>query len=130
MEEALVQYLLGAIGLTSLIGQRADWAIRPQASLLPQLVLHTIDSAPYYSDEGESGLFSARVQVDCWDRTYAGAKTIARQVLSRLSGAVFTQGPVTFQLSHAEDQQDDFEIGAGDEEFYRTRLDFIVIFKQ
>lgn len=129
MEEAFVTYLLGSAGLTALIGQRADWAIRPQASSLPQLVLHVIDSAPYYTDEGPSGLSSARIQIDCWGRTYAESKTVARQIMNRISGVTFTEGGITFQLSHCVDQNDDFDRGAGDEEFYRVRLDFIVIFK-
>lgn len=128
MEESFVSYLLGSAGLTALVGQRIDWSIRPQASSLPQIVLHVIDSNPYYTDEGESGLSSSRIQIDCWGRTYAESKNVSRQVMSRISGVEFSQGGITFQLSHCVDQQDDFE-RSDSEEFYRVRMDFIVIFK-
>jgi hypothetical protein len=132
MEEAFTNYLLGASGLTALVGPRITWATRPQASALPSVVLHKITSQPIYSDEGESGLTSARMQIDCWGATYAAAKGVARQVMARLSGggASFTQSNFEFQASFAEDEQDSFERGAGGEDLYRVRLDFIIWYKE
>ncbi len=132
MEEAFTQYLLGSTDLTDLVGQRITWATRPQASALPSIVLHKISGAPEYSDEGEAGLFSARIQIDCWGSTYAAAKGVGREVMARLSGggASFTQEGMEFQASFNEDEQDSFERGAGGEDLYRTRLDFIIWYKE
>lgn len=130
MEESLTAYLLAFSGLTAIVGNRIQWAVRPQGSTLPQVVLHKIDGTPFYDDTGESQLFSARVQMDCWGRTYAESKNTARQIMARLSGAVFTQSGIVFQSVHCEDEQDDFERGAGGEEFYRVRLDYIIIYKE
>lgn len=138
MEEAFTNYLLGSTGLTDLIGERIDWATRPQASALPALVLHKISGAPEYSDEGEVGLLSARIQIDCWATNvpplsgYAIAKNVTREVMARLSGggAAFTQDNFEFQASFNEDEQDSFERGAGGEDLYRTRLDFIIWYKE
>lgn len=132
MEEAFTNYLLVSSGLTDLVGPRITWATRPQASSLPALVLHKISGAPEYSDEGEAGLFSARIQIDCWGGTYAAAKGVAREVMARLSGdgAAFTQEGIEFQAVFNEDGQDSFERGAGGEDLYRHRLDFIIWYKE
>lgn len=132
MEEAFTNYLLGATGLTDLVGQRITWATRPQASALPVIVLNKISGAPEYADEGEVGLLSARIQIDCWGETYAAAKGVAREVMTRLSGggASFTQEGMEFQAAFNEDGQDSFERGAGGEDLYRVRLDFIIWYKE
>ena len=138
MEEAFTNYLLGSTDLAALVSTRITWVMRPQASLLPSIVLHKISGAPEYSDEGEAGLLSARIQIDCWatnvppDSGYAIAKNVSRQVMARLSGdgAAFTQDGIEFQASFNEDGQDSFERGAGGEDLYRTRLDFIIWYKE
>ena len=132
MEEAFTAYLLGSTGLVALVVDRITWATRPQASALPAIVLHKISGAPEYADEGEVGLLSARIQVDCWGATYAAAKAVAREVMARLSaaGAAFNEGNFEFQASFNEDEQDSFERGAGGEDLYRSRLDFIIWYKE
>lgn len=132
MEDAITAFLLQASGLTALVGRRITWAGRPQAEELPALVLHKIDSSPEYADEGEVGLFSARLQVDCWARGtedepgYEIAKNVARQVMACLSGADFTHEGTEIQGIFAEDEQDSLEEAAGAEELDRVRLDFTV----
>lgn len=124
----MTSLLLGSSGLTALVGQRITWATRPQAHALPAIVLHKIDGAPVYSDEGESGLFSARVQIDAWASTYAAARGVARQVMAVLSG-YGPADPVTgieFQGVFAEDESDSFEEATGGVRLYRVRGDFIV----
>ena len=128
MEEAITDLLLGASGLTALVGQRITWATRPQAHALPAVVLHKIDGAPVYSDEGESGLFSARIQIDAWATTYAAARAVSREIMAVLSG----YGPdspatgIEFQGVFAEAEQDSFEEATGGVRLYRVRGDFII----
>lgn len=131
MEEAFVAYLLGSSGLTTIVSNRIDWAIRPQAEETPSILLHTISTTPSYSDDGDDGLTSSRVQVDCWANTYAIAKQAAREVTSRITGngAKFSQGGIEFQVAFKEDEQDGFERGAAAEDLFRVRLDFILMYK-
>lgn len=131
MEEAFVTYLLGSSALIAIVGQRISWATRPQAELTPSIVLHNITAAPIYSDEGASGLSSARIQVDSWAKTYALAKEASRKVTERLSGgsASFNQSGVEFQVAFKEDEQDSFERGNAAEDLYRVRTDFILWYK-
>lgn len=132
LRKALVDYLLGSSGLTALVDNRITWTERPQASALPAVCLHRVAGSPEYSFEGEVGLFSALVQIDCWAKSTAGssgdtlAVTVGQQVMDRLSSgsASFTQNGVEFQTSFNLRGDDSFERGAGAEILYRCRLDF------
>lgn len=131
MEEALTAYILGSVALAAIVGGRIDWAVRPQASLTPSIVLQNITTVPYYSDEGDTGLSTTRIQADCWAKTYALAKSAARELTNRLSGgqAKFIQSGIEFQTAFKEDEQDSFERGAAAEDLYRVRLDFTLIYR-
>jgi hypothetical protein len=132
MEEAFTNYLLTSVGLGILVGPRITWGVRPQASALPAIVLHKIDGSPQYADEGEVGLFTARIQIDNWGVTYASAKNVSREAMARLSGggAAFTYDNFDFDISFNESGQDTFELGDGGEHLYRVRLDFTIWYKE
>lgn len=132
MKQALTNYLLDAEDLEALIADRITWGVRPQGSALPSIAMHQISGSPEYDDDGEAGLSSARIQIDCWGDTYIAADNVARQVMVRLSGngAAFVQDDIEFQAAFNEDHQDDFERGAGDEDLYRVRLDFMIWHKE
>lgn len=127
MEEGLIAKLLADGGVAALVSTRVFPGRRPQASPLPAIVLHTISGEPIYTDQGEAGLASARVQFDCWGETYASAKGVARAVKSALSAFVGQAGGVTFQ-NILVDAERDFSEGGSDaaEYLYRTNLDLIV----
>lgn len=132
MEEAVVVFLLQSADLTLQVGNRITWNVRPQGSDLPAIVLHKIDGAPVDADEGETGLFSARVQVDCWSKSteetsgFESAKLVKRAAARVLSGAAFTYEGIEVQGIFIEDEQDSLEEAAGAEELDRVRLDFII----
>lgn len=132
MEEGFVAYLLAGSGVTALAGTRLTWNTRTQGSPTPAIVLHVISTVPEYSDEGDSGLASSRIQVDVWAETYAAAKSTARAVTDRLTenGSKFVSGGFEFQFAFKEDEQDSFERGAAAEELYRVRLDFIIMYRR
>lgn len=132
MEEAFVSYLLAGVDLGGIIAGRIDWGIRPQAQNTPAVVLHAISSVPVYSDEGFADLTSARIQADCWAKTYAQAKDAARKLHDRLlagGSAKFVHGGIEFQFVFKDDEQDSFERGAAAEDLYRVRLDFTLMYK-
>lgn len=134
MEEALTALLLADAGIVAIVGQRITWASRPQSSALPAIVLHRIDGAPEYADEGEVGLFSARVQVDCWAADAAGvagqskARQLGRAIKDLVSGYEDDSSPVAFDAIFVEDEQDSFEQGVGGPSLWRVRIDLIVWF--
>lgn len=124
MEAALIARLLGAAGVTALVGQRINWSRRVQGEALPAIVLHRIDGGRDYHTQGPSGLIESRVQVDCWGKSYGSAKAVARQVEAAVSGARFIQGAIRFDAILIVDERDD----SFDETtpIFRTSLDLAV----
>lgn len=89
--------------------------------------MNRISGAPVYTDQGESGLATARVEIDCWGATYTSAKQTARAVIAALSAFVGTAGSYTFQYVLLDAERDFSEAGSNAAEYlYRTNLDFIV----
>jgi hypothetical protein len=90
-------------------------------------VLTRISGGPLYADEGEVGLEQARIQVDCWDTTYGGAKLVARAVKASLSAYAGVAGATTFQFIELDMEQDLREGGGNAADYpFRTALDFLV----
>ena len=106
MEEALIARLLGIAAVGGMVGTRVYPGSRPQGSALPAVVLNRISGGPLYADDGEVGLEQARIQVDCWAASYAGAKLLARAVTASLSAFEGTVGETTFQLIELDIEQD------------------------
>lgn len=133
MEEALVAHLLADTALASLLGEKITWAIRPQGSALPALVLTRIDGLPDYTMAGPSGLVSSRIQADAWATSYAKAKEAARAAEAALSGIDVEidngNSPATITILRGgfkQGERDDFEKSSGGAELYRVSQDFII----
>lgn len=126
MEEALTNHLLAQAGLVALVGNRITWVRRPQGSALPAVVLHVISRTPGYTMVGPVNATPQRIQTDCWGKTYADAKAVARQVTAALSGASMTVGGVAFLGSFKEGERDAFDQGAAGEALKGVNMDFII----
>jgi hypothetical protein len=133
MEEALTNHLLAQAGLAALVGNRITWTRRPQGSALSAIVLHVISRTPAYTMDGPTNATPQRIQTDCWAKSYAEAKAVARQVTAALSGTHPSIGDgaspetfVDFLGSFKEGERDSFEQGAGGEALYRVGMDFII----
>jgi hypothetical protein len=130
MEEGIIARLLATSAVTALVAQRVYPGRRPQASALPAIDLNTISGAPTYTNDGESGLASARVEINCWGDSYTSAKLLARAVKTSLSAFVGEAGGITFQNVLLDAERDFSETGGNQAEYlFRTNLDFIVWFE-
>jgi hypothetical protein len=128
MEEALRTWMLAATGVRTLVGQRVDWALRPQGEAIPpqgaSIVLHLIDDLPAMNLASPSGWSAARVQVDCWARTHKIARDAAAAVSGLANGFRGTLSNIrirTFVIDRSTDQGSE----AGNT-LHRTRLDLRV----
>ena len=131
MEAAIRTRLLATAGVTALVSQRVYGGSRPQGGALPDIVIHRVSGAPVYTDDGNSGLSSARIQVDCYGATYAAAKGVAAAVFDSLSAFVGTSGGVTFQNVLLEAERDFREGGSNASEYlFSTQMDFEVWFER
>lgn len=123
----MIEEVIAILLDTGATGSRVYPVRLPQASPMPAIVVTTISNIPVYSDDGESGLSSGRVQVDCWGDTYSSAKTVARAVKASLSAY---QGGI-FQNVLLDAERDLSESGSNSSEYrFRTSLDFIVWFAE
>ena len=85
VERALIATLLASPSVTEIFGQRVMVAPLPQNPLLPALVVQPISDIPVNpTNQGESGVMRARVQLDVWATSYAAAADGAAAVTAVL----------------------------------------------
>lgn len=125
MEEALTTRLLATSGLTSLVGNRIYWGIRPQGTTVPAVVLNKISATRLYPNDGPDGLVEARIQFDCWGATFTSVLNVARAIRNSFNGLSFTDGGVTFQAFFIDSERQSVEEGTP-ERLHRFSMDFLV----
>jgi hypothetical protein len=127
MEEGIISKLLASSGVAALVSTRVYPGRRPQASALPAIDVASISGAPIYTDQGEAGLATGRVEVNCWGATYTSSKLVARAVTAALSAFFGEVSGIKFQYILKDAERDFSEGGSSAAEYlYRTNLDFIV----
>lgn len=100
MQSALRARLLAAAPVTALVGTRIDWDKRPQANVLPAIVLEFVTED---RDQHMAGFQATRqplVRVHCWASKAADAHNLAEYVTAALVPAA-TQSGVRFLRSFA-----------------------------
>lgn len=87
MEAALTTLLLGDGRVSLIAGNRVNWVRTPQeVTDYPRAVLQIISGDVDVTNDGPSGLESARVQIDSYGETYLSAKALSDAILAVLSG--------------------------------------------
>ncbi|WP_370267422.1 DUF3168 domain-containing protein [Nioella sp.] len=88
-ETELRALLTGSAAVTALVpAARINWSEHPQGAPAPYVVLHLIDNADGLHLKGRTGLWSGRVQVDCYAATPAGAIALSAPIVTLLHGYV------------------------------------------
>jgi hypothetical protein len=125
MEEAIRALLLANSGVSGRAGNRINFGTHPQGEPFPAIVLNTISDLEEYTLSGPVGVTQARIQADCYDATYGGAKLLARSVRTLLSG--YSGG--SFQGVFLASSRDGREGGSNQAELpYRVSMDFLIHF--
>lgn len=131
MHSDLLAYLTANSGIAALVSNRVHWAVAPQGSTMPFIVLNQISGAPDYIYQGESGLSEYRIQIDAYATSYLSAKTLTTIIKTALSGLRFTQGTTLFDgcfVINERDLTEDTQ-SAGVRTF-RVSVDFQIFFKE
>ncbi len=128
MEKDLIGLLLANAPIVAIVGDRVTPLARTQGAALPAIVVQRIGNGPEYADDGEVGIESARVQIDCWAETYGAAKDLSGAVRDALSAlADVIQGSTTFLYIVLEEERDLREPGGNAPEYlFRVSMDFLV----
>lgn len=125
-----MNHLLGFSGLTALVGNRIKWNVRPQAGLLPALVLQVISNIPDYGMSGETLLSSSRVQIDIWAEGYLQSLNIRDQVKECLSGLREEMSGVEIQGSFLIDERQSYEAAEETSRLHRVSMDFNIWYRK
>lgn len=126
MEKDLRALILSLSGMPP--SDRVNWGTHPQAAGYPGIVLNVVGDREDIHMNGPDGLSSARVQIDCYDMSNGGAKSLAdrmRAALNGYRGGLF-QGVF---LESVRDMRDMSRSGLTDQPF-RTSLDFMVKYER
>jgi hypothetical protein len=90
LEESIEDLLVGSAGITALVGSSTSARIypmlMPQGATLPALTYQTISETREPELVGQNGLFQARVQINCWAATFAGAAALKEAVRNAIDG--------------------------------------------
>lgn len=99
VDAALCTYLLADDSLTALVGQHVYRGAIPQDRMDVSPVVRLVQTAgaPIYTLGGEAGIGTARVQIDVWADTWAGAKAVFDRLRELLSTATGDLGGMTFR---------------------------------
>jgi hypothetical protein len=123
MEAALTSLLLAHTALTTLVGQDITPNVRQQASGLPAVVLTRISGERDYHMGGSSNLTQSRIQIDCYGSSWPQAKSVARAVISCLSGFNGTATGSVIRSAMLDSERHFFD-GEDPEAVHRVSLDF------
>lgn len=123
MEQAIIGLLLGAAGVTAIVGQKVRPGRAAQDDQVPFIVVTRIDGIRDYAMVGPSGYVASRMQIDVYTETYAATKTCARAVVAALSG----HSGGNIQGIFVDSERDLPAADAGDvRHLFRTSVDIIV----
>lgn len=123
MEEDFTAVLTAASAVTSIVPvARINWGQHPQGAAYPALVLNLIDNAPGLTMQGTDGLWSGRVQVDCYAREFKQARDLATAVAAALHGH---RGANLRLVVHAATRSTRESAASDADRLFRFGLDFL-----
>ncbi|SIO36483.1 Protein of unknown function [Rhodovulum sp. ES.010] len=106
----------------ALAGVPVNWGAHPQGAGWPGVVLNVIGGAEGLTQQGPDGLFSGRVQADCYARRYSDAKALSRLVVAALDGHRGGGFRGVFRVATRDGRDDDAN---GGDRLFRVSLDFM-----
>lgn len=104
-ETALRSRLKDDAGVSALVGTRIDWAVRPQGSALPAIVLTMVHDDRGQHFEGFHSALQKRVQIDCYAKTRAEVAAMREAVLTAIVPQA-TKSGVSFLRAFVNDVLD------------------------
>lgn len=125
MEEDLRAHLAANAGLAALVADRIQWG---ETESEGSIGLFLISGDPDWTLKGASGLVQSRVQCDCIDATFLGAKAIGDALMAALPPIGLVVEATKF-LSCVVIDFDRDSYGEKPNLFHRTRIDVRVSYQ-
>jgi len=82
--EAIIARLEADAAVTTIVGDRIYWLVRPQGETLPALVLQVISETRTQHLKGFDDMFEARVQVAAQSERYSESRQLAEAAVAAL----------------------------------------------
>ncbi len=131
LEEGLISYLEGYLGVHALVSVKIYHMTKPQTVQYPCITLQRIDT-PFIHTMQSSGatgnLITPRFQFDAWASTYAAAKEITDHIRAALNGKTGSIGTppyaVTIRSSLQSTERPSFDALV---EMYRSMTEFVIM---
>lgn len=124
MDEALFALINSTAAITAFVGSRVFWGVAKQGAALPALVLRVVGGSDDPTLLGRDGLWSYRVQIDCYGLDRPTTRLLGRAVTAALSG--YSGGEFNDISQIAE--REGFEADAANRPF-RMILDFNITWR-
>ena len=111
LEEALFRAFLGDSGVTGIVGSNIHASLLPRNEIFPALLYgristeRTVRSGSYTLDQGYTGFFRARIQIDAESNDYDETVRLADAAKLVVARADFTGGGVS-QANQVGDERD------------------------
>lgn len=124
MITALVDHLLGHVGLSALIGARLYPQLLPQNATLPAVDYQLISRTGADTRSESAGLVVTRWQFSVNGRTYAAVDAAAVQLKAALES--FTSSDPRVDHLFLDNERDDNEPEFDENNYYRRLIDILV----
>lgn len=95
--ENLYAYLIAQPEITNIVSTRVYPVILPQEPIYPAITYNDDDSNYVESFDGQTGLVQSVFQIDAWEKTYAGATTLATAINTALRNTSGAFGGIIIQ---------------------------------
>lgn len=126
IEAGIFEYLTSQTAITGLIDSRLYPVTVPQNTPYPAMSYRLVSEVTIPAHDGPLNLVEARVQFDCFDREYAGVKSLARALRRAIDGYRGQMGEVEIHGVFFQNTLDAFE---DPPEVYRIPVDFIFMWQ-
>ena len=129
IEYAIRTKLVGAAAVTAIVGTRIHAIKLPQNATMPAITYQVVSDIPEYDMEGDAGVSTMRLQVECHDRerqgydAYNGARVLGAAVRAALSGFKGTIGSDTIQSLFLINTRSLHDDGSG---IFRAQMDYSI----
>ncbi|HEY8766046.1 MAG TPA: DUF3168 domain-containing protein [Dehalococcoidia bacterium] len=120
---ALIEEAIRSLVLSAASGRAYPYKL-PQGVTLPACTYYKVSAPRDHTQQGPSGLVSARIQVSSWGTTYDAAKTLSDAVRQALDGYMGTTDGVYIGGVQLVNETD---LSEPEPEIFQTAMDFRVM---
>lgn len=129
IETGIYQRLTNDSSVSALVSTRVYPVLLPQGCDVPAIRYTNISRPPVNHKKGASGLTQSRIQVDCYDKTYEGAKTLGKAVRLAMikEGGTWGGCPVSVcrNVDHT-DETEEIDVQGNIKIYFNASMDFLI----